>query len=700
MKVAVGAIRALVDNAGLDLRRTVQMALAIATEYSMEREILCAIESRTTVGCRWLTAALTEKLNGPEQATILWQQVTTQNGCEIPDVLLHRARLLARSGDIQGAATLLRTALHNSRDYDLFVRAETLARKCRMGFDCKRRVKVALIGSSTTALFRSVLNLLFLRDAIDTEFYEPPFGTYTQELLNPESGLGHFQPDFIVLLLNWRDLALPLFDGAIETANAITRIQNLWRAALDLQSGHILQLTFSPPPREPGHELSSLISQGRVRSIRRINDALYQAAGDRVTLVDSERIAAAWPESWEDPILWSSAKVYPNASVLPIVGEHIVSCVRAQMGMSRKILVLDLDNTIWGGVVGEDGFDGIKLGPPSSLGERYQDFQVYLKELRDRGVLLAAASKNNSEDALDVLRRHPGSALHADDFVAFKVNWDHKADNIRQIASELRLGLDSFVFLDDNPAERSAVRRECPDVIVPEISGEPVESIAALERGLYFQALRLTEEDRTRNASYSAEAKRDHLSKDVGNVSDYLAELSMRIACGAVDHETSARVTQLINKTNQFNLTTRRYTHEDIQSRISSPMHWCHWYRLKDRFADHGLIGVLIAEVAEKHWTVDTWLMSCRVIGREVESFMLRDLVQCARASGAQQIRAQYIPTAKNTLVKDLLPRLGFVEAEQPGVCVLDLTTVCLPDCRFFRGERTEIAIPNGGNLQ
>jgi FkbH-like protein len=686
MNAAAEAVKALVENSGADMRRTVQMAVALAAEHGLERDILRVVEARDTVGSRWLRAALTEKIAGPEKAADLWQEVVAQNGCEIPDVLLHRARALARGGDIIGAAGLIRLALQNSHDFDLFMRAEAVARKCHTGFACKRKVKIALVGSSTTGLLRSVLNLLLLRDALEPDFYEAPFGTYAQELLDPSSGLKRFRPDFIFLLLNWRDLGLlSIAADDKDIDRAIHRTKEMWAAALDLPSGQLIQLTFCPPPYDAGSELSSLMTYGRARAIRRINDALYNEANHRVILIDSERIASASAGCWEDPWLWSSAKVYPAPAVLPNVGERVVSCIRAELGLSRKLLIVDLDNTLWGGVIGEDGLDGIHLGPPSAVGERYQNFQRYLKDLKQRGVLLAIASKNNPEDAAEVFRRHPSAVLHIDDFVSSKVNWDDKASNIRKIASELRLGLDSFVFLDDNPAERCAVRRELPDVIVPEVSGEPAESIAALERGLYFQAVRLSVEDRRRNDSYFSEVRRAELAEAIGSVDDYLAELAMQIESGSVNHETSLRVTQLINKTNQFNLTTHRYSLEEVQSRITSPDYWCRWYRLKDRFADHGLIGVLMAHVTAKLWSVDTWLMSCRVIGREVEAFMFRDLVQRARESGVEQITAQYIPTAKNGLVAQLLPRFGFVECAEEGLFVLDVSTAEVPDCRSLR---------------
>ncbi|MGB6856420.1 MAG: HAD-IIIC family phosphatase [Terracidiphilus sp.] len=661
------------------------LAVAMAIESGSQQEIIRRLESPRSLGSRWLRAALTERVNGGEAAKPLWEEVVDQNGCEIPDVLLHRARMLARSGDVDGAAAMIRIALQNSREYDLYIRAETVARKCRAGFGSKRRVKVALLSSSSTSLMRGVLELQFLRDGLEAEVYEPPFGTYIQELLQAGSGLKVFCPDFIVLLLNWRDLGLSgIAANDAESERAIARVTEMWQAATELPSGKIIQTTFVPPQCDANYALSSLMAHGKCRSIRSINEALYKARGDRVTLIDCERIAAAWNGKWEEPLLWSSAKVYPAPAALPTLGEHIASCIRAEMGLARKLLILDLDNTLWGGVVGEDGLNGIQLGPPSAIGERYQEFQQYLKDLRERGVLLALASKNNREDAAEVLLRHPSAVLRADDFVSMKVNWEDKVTNIRKIASELRLGLDSIVFLDDNPAERSAVRRALPEVIVPEISGEPAGSIAALECGLYFQAVRLTDEDRARNASYCASARQAEMSKSLGNVEDYLAELSMQIDRGAVDAETSIRVTQLINKTNQFNLTTPRYSQEEVEARMKSPQYWCRWYRLKDRFADHGLIGVLIAQVAGRHWNVDAWLMSCRVIGRGVESFMFRDLVQFARESGADRITARYIPTSKNGLVAQLLPQFGFAETCETGDFVLDVASAKLSECTFL----------------
>jgi FkbH-like protein len=693
VSTAAEVIRASVENSGADLRRAIQAAVAVTIEHGLEREVLRAIEIRPSQGTRWLRAALTEAIAGPNAAAPHWEGVVSQSGCEMPDALLHRARASVRGGDRNRAAALLRLALQGTPDYDFFLRAETLVRKCKSAFGCHLKTRIALLGSSTTALLRGVMEVLCLRDRFEPEFYEAPFGSYMQELLQPDSQLSTFEPRFIVLLLNWRDLGLPNVCENGLAAETVSRVTGAWQAAMDRSSAQIIQLTFTPPPQDSYYALSSVMNAGRARTIRKINETLFERAPARVTLIDSERIAGSNAGPWEDLISWSSAKVYPAPRVLPSVAEHIVSCIRAELGLSRKLLILDLDNTLWGGVVGEDGLGAIQLGPPSAVGERYQEFQQYIKTLRQRGVLIAVASKNNPEDAAEVFRRHQGSVLRPEDFVSFKANWLSKASNIRQMSSELRLGLDSFVFLDDNPAERRVVREELPEVVVPEISGEPSESIAALEQGLYFQAIRLTNEDLARSASYRASAGQEALRSDGGSLDQYLADLRMQIAHGPVDADTCIRVTQLINKTNQFNLTTKRYSQDEVQRRMLTPEFWFRWYRLRDRFGEHGLIGVLLAEMVDREWTVDTWLMSCRVIGRGVEDFMFRDIVECARRSGAQRLRAHYIPTAKNKLVEDLLPRFGFVEMGNAGEFVLELAAAVLPECRSLRGEIAEVEI-------
>lgn len=675
-------ITTILRSATVAPRKLVDLAIRIAVETGSERETVQFLDSMRGMAPAWARAALVERIDGPEAAEPIWKLVVTDSGCELPEALLHRARVAAHGGREQDAASLLQLALSCGREYDLFNRAERVVRKCKSGFPTRRKVRIACLGSSTTSFFRSVVEMLCLRDGLEPVFFESPFGAYAQEILQNDSPLHRFAPEFIVLLLNWRDLGFANRCPETEIGAAVDRLTTLWQAALDKSGTTLIQCSFVPSGAEPFAALSSILRDGRARAIREVNKRLTAAAPDRVILLDCERVAGSHQGAWEDPSQWSSAKIYPATSAIPLLAEHVLSCIRAEIGLSRKLLAIDLDNTVWGGIVGEDGIGGIRLGPPSAEGERYQDLQRYLKGLKERGILLAVVSKNNLEDAREVFRRHESSVLQLDDFVAFKANWNDKPGNIRDLAAELRLGLDSFVFLDDNPSERNAVRTALPDVLVPEISGEPSETIAALERGLYFQAVRLTAEDAARNASYLAAAGQEELRRNFASVDEYLNELQMRIECGFVTEQTVLRVTQLINKTNQFNLTTKRYTQDEVHQKMHSPDHWFRWYRLKDRFADHGLIAVLLAGTGPV-WDVDLWLMSCRVIGRGVEEFMFHELVSGARSAGARQILAHYIQTPKNKLVENLLPQFGFVAIPGTADYTLDVEKAVLPPCRL-----------------
>ncbi len=392
-----------------------------------------------------------------------------------------------------------------------------------------------------------------------------------------------------------------------------------------------------------------------------MNRCLIDLAPERVFLIDAEALAAKTPGDWDDPLLWSGSRVYPSKNALPLLAEAVVSFIRYGLGLSSKLLALDLDNILWGGIIGEDGISGIKLGPPSAAGERYQEFQKYLKALTRRGVLLAIVSKNNREDAVRVFTDHDASALKLEDFAAFEVNWGKKSESLRAVASGLHLGLDSFVFLDDSPMERANIRRELPEVAVPNISGEPAESIRVLDRFQFFQTSQLSAEDRSRAASYRGLAASRIESPSSLSSDELLDSLQISIETGPVDEITANRAAQLINKTNQFNLTTRRYTFAEVADLANSPAHWFRWFRVKDRFADHGLVGILLVKGADTaDWHVDLWLISCRVIGRKIEDFMFNALLTAAQSARVRRITAEYIPSLKNGLVSELLPAYGF----------------------------------------
>jgi FkbH-like protein len=338
---------------------------------------------------------------------------------------------------------------------------------------------------------------------------------------------------------------------------------------------------------------------------------------------------------------------------------HAAALIRASLGLTSKCLALDLDNTLWGGIIGEDGVNGIRLGG-SPAGESFVAFQQYIQALQRRGVILAICSKNNEEDAKAPFRDHPEMVLKLDDIAAFVANWQSKDENLRQIAATLNIGLDSIVFLDDNPVERNLIRRLVPEIEVPELPQDPALYAAALHRSLCFEAWSLTADDRNRAAAYRQNAERSEQLAASGNVDDYLAGLGMHVELRPFDEANLVRIVQLINKTNQFNLTTRRTTEAECLALIGRADCYTQFMRLKDRFGDNGITGILVAFLEGDTLRIDNWLLSCRVLGRRVEDAMLAHALDFAAANRCQFVVGEYIPTAKNAQVSGIFEKYGF----------------------------------------
>jgi FkbH-like protein len=355
-------------------------------------------------------------------------------------------------------------------------------------------------------------------------------------------------------------------------------------------------------------------------------------------------------------------------TALPRLADADLALIRAATGMVRKVLVLDLDNTLWGGVIGEDGLEGIRVGPPHADGEAFVMLQHYARELKERGVLLAVCSKNNAADARLPFERHESMVLRLDDFAAFVANWEDKPANLIRLSEQLGVGLDSFVFVDDNPVERALVRRELPEVAVPELGSDPARFVETLAQGRWFEALTLSGEDRERHAAYQANAARRELEAAAPDLEAFLRQLQMEVAHGPVSAGNLARVAQLVSKTNQFNLTTRRHPPEALRQFAADPAGWTQAFRLKDRYGDNGLVGVVIAVPAgESAWEIDTFLMSCRVIGRGLRRYMLATLLKTARERGITRVTGLYAPTPKNAMVAAMYPDAGFAPEPTDG---------------------------------
>jgi FkbH-like protein len=386
------------------------------------------------------------------------------------------------------------------------------------------------------------------------------------------------------------------------------------------------------------------------------------ADGQNVDLLDVNSWASAEGlREWHNPVLWHKAKQEVSPPAGPMYGELVGRLLAAQQGRSFKCLVLDLDNTLWGGVIGDDGLEGIRLGQGSGIGEAYVAFQRYLRDLTRRGVILAVCSKNDEATALEPFNKHPEMILKRSNIACFTANWNDKASNIKEIAKQLNIGLDSLVFVDDNPFERNQVRSELPMVAVPELPEDPALYPGCLAAAGYFESVALTQDDLARSEQYQKNLAREKAQASFTDISEYLKSLDMEMIWGPFDPLSLPRVTQLINKTNQFNLTTRRYSEEDTRRFAGDLKSVTLRCRLTDRFGDNGIIGIMIAlEQKNGDWNVDTWLMSCRVLGRGVEKSMLDLLAQEVSNRGGQRLIGLYIPTAKNGMVKNHYADLGF----------------------------------------
>ena len=370
--------------------------------------------------------------------------------------------------------------------------------------------------------------------------------------------------------------------------------------------------------------------------------------------------------TWHSPSLWNIAKLGFDTRRLPLYADHVARLIAALRGRSRKCLILDLDNTVWGGVIGDDGLEGIRIAQGDATGEAYLSVQQMALALRRRGIVLAVSSKNTDEVARIPFREHPEMLLNEEHFAVFQANWDDKASNIRAIAEELSLGLDAMVLLDDNPVERDLVRQLLPQVAVPELPEDPALYARTLTAAGYFESIIFSEEDRTRAEMYQSNARRVALRNQAHNVDAYLDLLDMEIVFAPFDRIGRAQISQLINKSNQFNLTTRRYSEADVAAAEHDPNIFTLQVRLIDKFGDNGMICVVICRPSDTSaWTIDTWLMSCRVLGRKVEQMVLREILTRARKSGIRTVVGTYRQSEKNALVRDHYKKLGFTKVEE-----------------------------------
>lgn len=529
-------------------------------------------------------------------------------------------------------------------------------------------VRLAVLPGATYDFIAAALPAAAARHGVALRVEVGLLDQIEQQAFQPSAELYAGRPDAVLLGIDhrWLGLDRPIFDGQAEAqvAAAVDRVAAVVSAIVENGGGTPIVPTIPTPPvqlfgsydrREPGS----------VRAmIKAFNARLPDlCAKSSALLLDVEAAAEQVGTSrWFDEALYSLYKLPFTADAVPLYADLVGRLLGALRGKARKCLVLDLDNTCWGGVIGDDGLEGIRIGGGGAGGEAFLAVQRTAVELKARGVILAVSSKNNDEIARLPFREHPDMLLKESDIAVFQANWEDKPSNLEAIAAKLEIGLDALVLLDDNGAERAMVRAALPMVGVPELPNDPSYYPAMLLGAGYFESVSFSAEDRKRGESYAANAQRAEVLSKSRNLDDYLTSLEMRIAFAPFDALNRARITQLVNKTNQFNLTTRRYTEAQIAQMEAGDAAFTLQTRLTDRYGDFGMIGVVIAKEAEEGtvWDIDTWLMSCRVLGRRVEEAMLDQLVRRARERGVNMIRAKYVPSAKNSMVADHFDKLGF----------------------------------------
>jgi FkbH-like protein len=549
---------------------------------------------------------------------------------------------------------------------------------------------LGVLSNSTLDFIVPALVATAARYGIALECIKADYDQAVQEALSPDSTNNRTKPDAVLVAMDYRALPLRCKKGdAAEAENAVSQslayIETL-RAGLKANSKTVCILqTFAPPPERLFGSFDRALPGATANIIHRVNLRLAENIfGSEDILLDVASLAeTVGLADWHSPSEWNLAKLPFSNSFLPLYADHVARLLAALRGKSRRVLVLDLDNTVWGGVIGDDGLEGIQCAQGDATGEAHLSVQRLALELRERGVVLAVSSKNEDETARLPFRKHPEMLLKEEHIAIFQANWNDKATNITAIARELSLGLDSIVFLDDNPVERNLVRQLLPAVAVPELPADPALYARTLAAAGYFEAISYSDEDVARARCYQDNAKRVGLQNQVGDLDAYLASLQMEITFQPFDEIGRARITQLINKSNQYNLTTKRYTEPEVAAAQHDPQCFTLQVRLSDSFGDNGMISAIICrQQSHSAWEIDTWLMSCRVLGRCVEQMVLREILEHARRDGIRKLIGTYRPTDRNKLVEDHYSKLGFTligtEAEATTTWELDVDTAAV----------------------
>ncbi len=557
---------------------------------------------------------------------------------------------------------------HDGRTTEIFSR--TIRRLALAGADLSglQPVRIAVLSNATMDMAVAGIIAAGARHGFHVDVTLGGLSRYYQDAVDASSDVQRADPDIILIALDHR--AFGFADEHVATPESVTTalalLDRIRRGSRRSGRTTVIVQTLAPQPLRLTGSADAILPGTAASAIAEFNRRLVEdiAGNGNDVLLDIAHLASTVGLSaWHDPTHWHSSKLPFSPDFLALYGEHVARTIAAVYGRSRKCLVLDLDDTLWGGAIGDDGLEGIVLGQGSGTGEAFVDFQKTGLALHNRGIVLAVCSKNDREQALLPFRHHPDMVLREDHIGAFQANWDDKARNLKAIARDLNIGLDTLVFVDDNPAERALIRQVLPMVAVPELPEDPACYSTALLSAGYFETIRSTESDRIRNRFYADNARRAELLADATDVELYLRSLNMVITFESFAPLNRSRVAQLINKTNQFNLTARRCRETEIAALEADAGVFTLAVRVRDKFGDNGLISALVCDKRGPIWNINTWVMSCRVFQRRIEHAMLNRLAAAARSQHAAALVGEYRPSPRNDVVQDLYRSLGFAPA-------------------------------------
>lgn len=533
--------------------------------------------------------------------------------------------------------------------------------------------KIAILGGATTAEVRNILELFLLNNGIKADFYESEYDKYYEDAVFGSPELTDFAPDIVYIhTCNRNIIQYPEITDTSEIVNRklddeYKRFLQIWESLRAKFGCTIIQNNMEYPNyRLLGNKDSSDI-HGRVNYLLRLNlkFAEYAEKTEGFFINDINYQSAQFGlDRWSDQSYWYMYKYAPAVPAIPTLAFNVANIIKAVYGKNKKALVMDLDNTLWGGIVGDDGVDKLEIGPETACGEAYSEFQEYIKQQKSLGILLAVNSKNEYENAVSGLS-HPNSKLNKDDFVVIKANWNLKTDNLCEISDELNIGKDSFVFVDDNPAEREIIISHLPEVAVPDMGNQPERYITILDHNGFFESTGISEDDIEKTKMYIQNTQRAALSKSFGDYGEFLQSLQMYAEIQPFNALYRQRIAQLTNKSNQFNLTTRRYSSADIEAVSDNEEYITLYGKLQDKFGDNGVVAVSIGHIVGHSLEIDLFLMSCRVLKRDMECAMMDELVERSAERKLTAVYGYYYPTKKNKMVKEFYHDFGFVKISE-----------------------------------